>query len=124
VPAADAPKPSPAPTPDRPPTAEPAEGIPTLAIVFGAVGVAALGSFVYFAVDAKSDVDDLEDTCAPGCDQSDVDRASRKALIADISLGVGVVALAAAGWVVFVRPESDASSSQPRGGFVGVGGRF
>jgi hypothetical protein len=47
-----------------------------------------------------------------------VDTAERKALVADISLGVGIAALAGAGIVFFAQPSTD------RGGIVGVGGRF
>lgn len=103
--------------------ARPEPGIPTLAIVLGGVGIAALGSFAYFALDAQSDVDDLERRCKPTCDQSKVDRAARKALVADISLGVGVVALGAAGWVVVARPEPARGSWLPRGAVLGFGAR-
>ena len=94
------------------------DSIPTLAIVLGAVGVLALGSFAYFAYDAKTDVDDMDSRCAPDCKQSEVDTAERKALVADISLGVGVLALAGAGVVFFTRSDSN------QGAFVGMGGRF
>lgn len=105
-----------APAPSAPAPAE--RGVPTLSIVLGAVGVVALGSFAYFAIDAKSDVDDMEADCAPQCAQSRVDTAERKALVADISLGVGIAALAGAGIVFFAAPSPD------RGAFAGVSGRF
>lgn len=111
-----APAPKPTPPPDQPPAAE--AGIPTLAIVLGAVGVVALGSFAYFAIDAKSDVDEMEDDCAPGCPQGQVDTAERKALIADISLGVGIAALAGAGFVFLTRPDGSKS------GYISFGSRF
>ena len=116
--AAKPPPPAPAPAPE----AEPQAGsIPTLAIVLAGIGVLALGSFAYFAIDSKTDVDDMEGRCAPGCPQSEVDRAERKALIADISLGVGVVALGAAGFTLIASPSSDGAS---RGGVMLLGGRF
>jgi hypothetical protein len=122
----EAAKPAPAPKPKPKPPAEtetppPASiGIPTLAIVLGAVGVVALGSFAYFAIDAKSDVDDMKRKggCAPSCPQDKVDTAERKALIADISLGVGLAALAGAGFVLVVRPDGT------NGGTVSFGARF
>jgi len=75
------------------------------AIVVGGVGVLALGSFAFFGLGGKSDVSDLEKTCKPHCAQSDVDAAKTKLLIADISLGVGIVALGVATYLVITRPK-------------------
>lgn len=99
-------------------------GIPTSAIVLGAVGVLALGSFTYFAIDANSDLDELERRCKPDCPESDENRVARKALVADVSLGVGVVALGAAGWLVLARPEPARASAIPRGLVLGFGARL
>lgn len=75
------------------------------AIVVGSVGVLALGSFAIFGLGGKSDVSNLEKTCKPNCPQSDVDAAKTKLLIADISLGVGIVALGVATYLVITRPK-------------------
>lgn len=75
------------------------------AIVVGGVGVLALGSFAIFGLGGKSDVSDLEKNCKPHCAQSDVDAAKQKLLIADISLGVGIVALGVATYLVITRPK-------------------
>ena len=75
------------------------------AIVIGGVGVLALGSFAFFGLGGKSDVSDLEKNCKPHCAQSDVDAAKTKLLIADISLGVGIVALGVATYLVITRPK-------------------
>jgi len=75
------------------------------AIIVGGVGVLALGSFAIFGLGGKSDVSDLEKTCKPRCAQSDVDAAKTKLLIADISLGVGIVALGVATYLVLTRPK-------------------
>ena len=75
------------------------------AIIVGGVGVLALGSFAIFGLGGKSDVSDLEKNCKPRCAQSDVDSAKTKLLIADISLGVGIVALGVATYLVITRPK-------------------
>lgn len=99
------------------PKAVPSEkhGPPVAAIVLGSLGAVALGTFALLALDARSDIEDLEDDCAPECDQSDVDRAHRKALIADISLGVSVVSFGAAGWLWL--DHSSASTTTAKGSF-------
>jgi hypothetical protein len=97
-----------APGPAGPTGPAPAEGgggslVP--AIIVGGVGVLALGSFAIFGLGGKSDVSDLEKNCKPHCAQSDVDAAKQKLLIADISLGVGIVALGVATYLVITRPK-------------------
>lgn len=86
--------------------------IGTVPIVLAAVGAVGLGSFVFFGLDAKSDVSDLRDRCAPRCTDDEVSTARRKALIADISLGVSAVALGTAAVLVFGNPSGrDAAPS-------------
>jgi hypothetical protein len=125
---------------EGPPTAEtPAaapspqsKGISPLAIVLAGVGVLGGASFAYFGITAKSDLDNLRNTCAPGCAQSDLDAVKQKALIADISLGVGVVALGAAAWVFFANSSPAPAPAAalldvrptPGGAVARVGGRF
>ena len=70
-------------------------------VVLAAVSALGLGSFVYFGLAAKSDVSDMRSGCAPHCAVDDVDSARRKALIADVSLGVSAAALCAAAVLVF-----------------------
>jgi hypothetical protein len=113
---------APPPEEERPPTRSPAAGPPVLPIVLGAVGVLALGSFVYFGLEAKSDVDDL-DRCKPSCERSAVDSAYRKAVIADISLAVGVVSLGAGGWLWLSHSRAPNSSVRSPTG-LSILGRF
>lgn len=106
------------------------------ALVVGGIGVVALGSFTIFGLGGKSDVDDLEkENCKPHCSQDRVDKARTKLIIADISLGVGIVALGVATYMFVTRPKVDASVKTGRGvsfdvgaltgGAIGsVGGRF
>ena len=78
------------------------------ALVVGGIGVVALGSFAIFGLGGKSDVSDLESTCKPHCTESQVNSARTKLIIADISLGVGVVALGVATYLILTRPKIDA----------------
>jgi hypothetical protein len=71
--------------------------IPAASWVLGGVGVVGLGAFTTFGllgVSAKSDLDDSN--CRPSCATSDVSAVRRDFIIADVSLAVGVVSLAAA----------------------------
>jgi hypothetical protein len=79
-------------------------GIPTMTWVLGGVGVLGLGSFTYFALNGHSKENDL-DSCKPNCAHSDVQSAKTSYLIGDISLGVGVVALAGATYFLLSSPK-------------------
>lgn len=102
------------PPPQRPPApvepAPPAPGVPAGAWVLGGVGVVGGGVFAWLASEAKSERDNLRRRCAPECSQSDVDAAQTKLLIANISLGVGVLALGGALWLALdsSAPKADA----------------
>lgn len=106
-PAVTAPVGPPRPTAEAP-TAEPPKrsGPPVLAIVLTGVGVVALGSFGYFGLTSKSDLSKLRSDCAPFCDKSQLDDVKSRMLIADVSLGVGIVALGVAA-VLFVTRGSE-----------------
>ena len=69
-------------------------------------GIAAVGaaSFGYFALNGHADMGPL-DRCKPYCDPSDVRRVRTKYLIADVSLGVSLVALAGAGYWLLSAPK-------------------
>jgi hypothetical protein len=78
--------------------------------VLGGVGAAAAASFAYFAISGHSGFNQLEQ-CKPNCSRSDVRDVRTKYLVADVSLGVSVVALAAAGYFLFrPAPERAAAS--------------
>jgi hypothetical protein len=82
--------------------------IPVLAYVAGGVAVAALGSFAFFAIRGKGREKDLAGECSPRCTDSDVDPVRRDYLVADISLGVAVVAAAVG--VVLALPALGSSA--------------
>jgi hypothetical protein len=102
---------APPPPPPPPPIAPESRGIPVGVFFFGGVGVAALGVFSYFAVRGNHDADNLHSTCAPGCTDSQVSSVRLELREADIALGVGVLAVAAATWIgvrAATRPQSSA----------------
>ncbi|HEY6459573.1 MAG TPA: hypothetical protein VIY73_05455 [Polyangiaceae bacterium] len=71
--------------------------VPLASWVLGAAGAVALGSFTTFGIIGQSDRSNLEscsktETCPPGS----VSAAETKLVAADVSLGIGIAALAAA----------------------------
>jgi hypothetical protein len=73
---------------------------PVLGWVLGGIGMAALGSFAFFAASGRSDLADLRNACAPECSDRSVDYARREMLVADISLGAAIISLGAAAVVL------------------------
>jgi hypothetical protein len=86
--------PTPAPAPAPPP---PSARIPGASWALGGVGMAALGVFAGFSIGGLAIRSDLA-TCRPLCDQARVDAVSRDWVVADVALGVAVVALGLAAW--------------------------
>lgn len=84
-------------------------GPSALPFIIGGLGVAALGSWAYFGLTGNSERSDMESPtgCKPNCEQSKVDGVKTDYLIADISLGVGVVALGVATYL-FLSPSKPA----------------
>ena len=102
---------------DRPAPAPPVprdESSLVPAFIVGGIGVVALGSFAIFALQGMNDKDELETTCAPNCPQRDVDKLETKFIIADISLGVGVVALAVSAYMFVTRPKVSRTGTAAR----------
>lgn len=108
--------------------------------IFGGVSVVALATSVVFAVDGFSKKGDL-DECKPRCAAADVDAMSSSFTVADVALGAGAVAGAAALYLFLTRPHLEGPSGPSRsssasaapapfaaplrgGGALGVTGRF
>lgn len=94
-----------------PPPARPAarrSDVPPLSLVFAGAGAVALGTSAYFGLSARSQYQDLEDRCAPGCTRAEADGVASKALISDLALAGSLVAFGAAAWVYFGTPEAEA----------------
>jgi hypothetical protein len=83
-------------------------------VVLASAGVAAvaLGSFTYFALSGHAVQSDLE-RCKPDCDQRDVDRMRSRYLVADVSLGVALVAAGIGTYALLQAPSPSAAASSP-----------
>jgi hypothetical protein len=99
------PLPAPAPPPVVP------RRTPTL--VYPMLGIGALGvaGFTTFALVGKSKQNDLEQRCMAHCTDEQMRPMKTHYLIADLSLGVGLISLAAAATIYFWRSESPASAT-------------
>jgi hypothetical protein len=75
-----------------------------LSPVLGAAGLAAVGVGSYLAISGSSQLADLRNTCAPHCEQADVDRLNLRYRIAAGVIGVGVVAIGVAVFLYVTRP--------------------
>jgi hypothetical protein len=82
---------------------------PTPFIVYPLLGLGVLGtaSFATFAILGRTKENDLSKSCKHSCTDDQVSTVSNRYLIADISVGVGVASLIAAGVVYLVRAEEE-----------------
>jgi hypothetical protein len=79
--------------------------VPAPVYLLSGVGVLGLGGFIGFGLATHSKENALRSSCSPACTQSEIDAVHRRAVMADVSLGVGVVALAAATTYYLLRPS-------------------
>ena len=79
----------------------PKRHIPALSLALGGAGLAGIGGFALLTNWGRKDNTSLSQ-CAPACPQATVDHIHRLYLEADVSLGVGLVALGAAYWAYAV----------------------
>jgi hypothetical protein len=87
--------------------------IPPLAIGLGGLGLAGVSLFAVMGIMGISQKRDLDNrACKPTCPSDDVDAARRSFLVADIGLGVGVAALAAATVLFVTRPTVQRPAAQ------------
>jgi hypothetical protein len=75
----------------------PKRRIPVLSLVTAGVGVAALGAGALLTYWGRKDTD-LLGPCSPSCSQSSADHIHSLYVAADISIGVGIAALAGSYW--------------------------
>jgi hypothetical protein len=115
-------------------------GPPVLTYVFGGLAVVAAGGYAYFGIKGKNDVDGLRSSCAPSCSEAQKDNASTELLVANVSFGVGVAALATAVILWIAQPGAATGKASaaagtspapaldvrplPGGGVASLGGRF
>jgi hypothetical protein len=89
--------------------------IPTGVWIFGGVSVIALATSAVFALDGLGRKSDL-DECKPRCAPEDVDAMSTRFTLADVSLGAGVMAGAAALYLFLTRPTAEAREATAKTG--------
>lgn len=89
-----------------PPAAPRSRAVP---LVLGGLGVVGLGAFAYLGSTGKSEEEDFQ-RCKPFCDPARVDSVARRYLVANVSLGVGVVSLGAAAYLWFRKPPQTAAT--------------
>jgi hypothetical protein len=113
------------------PSGKPSRVLP---IAIGSLGLVGLGMFAGFGLYGRAIQSALDSrACKPRCPQSDVDQMDRAYIIADISLGVGVVALGVATWLWLRKPSPErtdgahvsfGAAPAPGGWVSGVQGTF
>jgi hypothetical protein len=107
----------------------------TLAYVLYGVGAVGIGGFAFFALSGNKEKNDLACADTKTCTDDDLDPVKKKYLFADISLGVGVVSLGVATYLLLSSPKKEAPPPEaarvkldlaptPRGGFASVSGSF
>jgi hypothetical protein len=92
--------------------APPARPVPVIVYPLLGLGAVGVGSFTVFALMGNSKKDKLETSCKPNCTDSDLKPMKTSYLVADISLGVGVASLVAAGIFYIGRPQEKPPSTQ------------
>lgn len=97
--------------PPPPPAADtaPRAGAGVLPHVLLGVGALGVAGFATFGLLGMSDRNELEESCAPRCDDARVDAIGTKYLVADVSLTVGVLALAASGYLFWSSRDQTSS---------------
>jgi hypothetical protein len=117
---------------------------PAAAWIFGATGLAGIGAFGVLALTGMERRRSLEQSCFGTCNQADIDAVKTQFLVADVALGVGVVSLGVATYLLLAtggrsaekpagaeasravrtRDVSFGVAPRPGGGAVGLTGRF
>lgn len=96
--------------------------VPWTVYALGGIGVAGGLGFAALGLAATSLERDLRDSCSPNCSKSQVDDVRTRETLADVSLGVGVAGLVAAGAVYLTRPSKTVrvdAGALPTGGIYG-----
>lgn len=115
-------RPEPKRTAPRPKPVEESSGPGPLPWVLTAVSVASFAGFGYLALDGRSELADLRESCAPSCREEQLDAVKQKLLFADILLGVGIATGGAAAYLfISGAPATEAEGSSAS---LFVRGRF
>lgn len=92
--------------PDKPPKAPKRRSL-ALPVTLGGIGVLGLGGFATFGALGSAREADLSDSCSPRCTDTEISPIRAQYLIADVFLGVGVVAIGATTVVLVGRRQRD-----------------
>jgi hypothetical protein len=109
APVAGAPGTAPSASAETEPVAPESRPVPAAVWILGGVGLAALASFGTFGALGVSERSN--DHCDKGCTSDQNSSVQTKFVIADVSLGVGIVALGIATWLFVTRPHASLPSS-------------
>jgi hypothetical protein len=102
----------PALTPSSPAEHSDATSIPVASYLLGGAGLIGFGSFAFFGLRGSSRQTTLEEQCGPTCPRERGDPIRRDYLVADISLGVGLLAAGLSVWFAFDREPSDKETAR------------
>lgn len=100
-------------------TRPPPSGKGPLPYVLLGVGAAGVAGFAVLGLTGNQGFSEKQRTCAPSCTDDEVGSVRTRYALADVSLGIGLVALAVGGYLFFTE---SGSTSEPRtaSGFVNV----
>jgi hypothetical protein len=87
--------------------------VPKLAFVLGGVTVAGIVGFAGFGLWGLSQRISLQSSCSPSCSEGQVSSVRAKLLVADVSLGIAVVAAAGGAYVYLNRPSVQRNALHP-----------
>jgi len=97
---------------------------PIAAWIAAGVGFVGLGTFAVFGLAARAEFNDLETRCGSRCPDDDVDAARRKALIADIGLGIGVIGAGVATYLFIDHARKPTIRPALGAGVIGIVATF
>jgi hypothetical protein len=95
--------------------AETSAGAPLSAYLLGGVGVLGIGGYFTLNLKGSAENDALAAFCAPECKPESVRKVRNIYLMADVSLGIGIAALAASTYLFLRSPDSSEEEDRPRG---------
>jgi len=99
------------------PAVEPAGRSRTIPLVLVGWVVIGVAGFAVFGALGRGEESDLKQDCAPQCSDQQVSSVRTKYLVGDISLGVGVLALAA-GPTSFSGPSMPSRANEPASSLI------